>query len=135
MSEECRGEGYCFATYQETLPSEIFLSVSFVYIKPIVADWYLGALHKVKSPESSPAIHQVITGLGLWCAGAPDPCVPASSAGGGGLTPGLRARGRGRNREKRQGLGTEVPGTAPWSPARSGWGPGHLHPLEIVPHL
>lgn len=60
VSEECQGEGYCFATYQETLPLQIFLSVSFVYIKPIVADWYLGALHKEKSPESAPAVHQVL---------------------------------------------------------------------------
>lgn len=60
VSEECQGEGYCFATYQETLPLQIFLSVSFVCIKPIVADWYLGALHKEKSPESAPAVHQVL---------------------------------------------------------------------------
>lgn len=56
VSEECQGEEYCFVAYQETLPLRIFLSVSFVCIKPIVADEYLGALHKRKSPNSTPAI-------------------------------------------------------------------------------
>lgn len=102
MSEERQGEGYCFATYQETLPSEIFLSVSFVYIKPIVADWYLGALHKAKSPESTPAIHQVITGLGLWCAGAPDPCVPSSRRR---PPPRAAGTGQGQKQGKEAGVG------------------------------
>lgn len=38
VSEECQGGGRCFATYQEALLSEIFLSDSFVYMKPVVAD-------------------------------------------------------------------------------------------------
>lgn len=38
VSEECQGGGHCFATYREALLTEIFLSVSFVYMKPIVAD-------------------------------------------------------------------------------------------------
>lgn len=38
VSEECQGGGHCFATYREALLTEIFFSVSFVYMKPIVAD-------------------------------------------------------------------------------------------------